>query len=201
LVDAAHGTSQSDGRVSGGGSHLLAEGGPNVAEYAGASIAPALALAGNDLSTSLVAPIGMTSEVPALAFATAAEALASAARSAVTLLGLEVPAEGASALADGEGIGPEHALEAVRLFLPAQVLGLAPAWGRGAVGEQDEDGWGWELTAAASLAVTVAGFWYCNRAATATARRRQGHAGRGALHAAWGVACVDPAGLDEDTTF
>jgi hypothetical protein len=121
----------------------------------------------------------VSGEVPAGVAALANDSLAVAARWAAEGLGLEAGIE--LGAADGEGSWQAGAMNAVRLFLPAQVLGLAPAWAPGATTEDQPDGkWGWKVTAVLSLAATLTGYWYCNRV---TPRRRQ--AGHPPVQPAW----------------
>jgi hypothetical protein len=79
-----------------------------------------------------------------------------------------------------EGLPRARAFDAVRFFMPAQVLGLAPGWALD-VGDEEPHGGGrgWKVTAAVSFVVTVAGYHYCNTAALRRQNQRQVNSGQG----------------------
>jgi hypothetical protein len=78
------------------------------------------------------------------------------------------------------GLPRARAFDAVRFFMPAQVLGLAPGWASFA-GDEDAEGGGrgWKVTAAVSFVATVVGYHYCNTAALRRQNQRQVHGGQG----------------------
>jgi hypothetical protein len=180
LVDAADGTSHgahalSDPTASPGGPTGDSTGARSTVAFAGGTVLATLTLpASTTFGTDAAVSPAVQGELPPGVVAAAADSLAMAARWAAQGLRGDASIElGAAAV---QGSIPGRALDAMRFFMPAQVLGLAPGWATDASDEEQEGGnWGWKLTAVVSLAATLTGYWYCNK--TADRRRHATPAG------------------------
>jgi hypothetical protein len=175
LVDAADGTSRGASAASGRAAGVSGQSGDSsavqtAAAFAGRTVLATLTLpASTTFGTDAAVSPGMQGEVPAGVLAVATDSLVIAARWAAQGLGADTSIELGSAAGGGSVQG--RAFDAMRFFMPAHVLGLAPGWTTGASEEEQEGGdWGWKLTAVVSLAATLTGYWYCNKTAE---RRRQ----------------------------
>jgi hypothetical protein len=179
LVDAADGPSRGASTLSGntaGGSAQLGDSsaGRTAAAFAGGTVLATLTLpASTTFGADAAVSPAVQGEAPAGVLAVATDSLVMAARWAAQGLGGDTSIELGSAAVQGSL--PGRAFDAMRFFMPAQVLGLAPGWATDASEEDQEAGnWGWKLTAVVSLAATLTGYWYCNKTAD---RRRQASPG------------------------
>jgi hypothetical protein len=173
LVDAADGTrpaSAVSGPAAGASEQRESAAGRTAAAFGRTVLATLTLPASTAFGTDAAVSPQVSGEVPAGVVAVAMDSLAVAARWAAQGIGGDTSIELGAAAGDGSLQG--RAFDAMRFFMPAQVLGLAPGWVIDASEEDQEGGnWGWKLTAVVSLAATLTGYWYCNNAAE---RRRQG---------------------------